>query len=104
MPKTLEDWKDAYYEQQALHTEARGMLCAERDAWKAKAEEALSALSKTHRWIPVAERLPTPLVAVLVYTQSKINGGHVNLDVTNTEGEFWFGTVTHWMPLPEAPK
>lgn len=30
--KTLEDWKDAYYEQAALHTESNGMLCQERDA------------------------------------------------------------------------
>jgi len=44
--KTLEDWKDAYYEQQALHTEATGMLGQERDHWKKRAEEAESRLSK----------------------------------------------------------
>lgn len=47
--KTLDDWKTAYYEQQALHTEARGMLCDERDSWKAKYEEAARALSKEQR-------------------------------------------------------
>lgn len=51
MAKTLEDWKDAYYEQQALHTEARGMLCQERDSWKAKAEEAIAALSKSQKML-----------------------------------------------------
>ncbi len=40
MRKTLEDWKDAYYEQQALHTEATGMLGQERDNWKRKYESA----------------------------------------------------------------
>lgn len=34
------DFETLYYEQRALHTEARGMLEAERDAWKAKAVEA----------------------------------------------------------------
>jgi hypothetical protein len=30
------DWETRYYEQQALHTEARGMLCQERDRYKAE--------------------------------------------------------------------
>lgn len=37
--KTLEDWKDAYYEQQAGFTEARGMLAQERDAALTKVAE-----------------------------------------------------------------
>ena len=40
MAKTLEDWQDAYYEQQANHTEATGMLAQERDSWKRKYESA----------------------------------------------------------------
>lgn len=44
MPLTLEDWKDRYYEQQANHTEAMGMLGSERDHWKARAEKAEAAL------------------------------------------------------------
>lgn len=38
--KTLEDWKDAYYEQQARFTESNGILAQERD-------EARRALSET---------------------------------------------------------
>ena len=40
MAKTLEDWKDAYYEQQANHTEATGMLAQERDSWIQRAQKA----------------------------------------------------------------
>ena len=40
MAKTLEDWQDAYYERQANHTEATGMLAQERDSWKRKYESA----------------------------------------------------------------
>lgn len=34
--KTLEDWKDAYYEQQALHTEETGMLQQEINSLKSR--------------------------------------------------------------------
>ncbi len=40
------DWRDAYYEQQALHTEATGMLGQERDRWKARAEKAEGELKE----------------------------------------------------------
>jgi hypothetical protein len=40
MAKTLEEWKDRYYEQQANHTEATGMLAAERDRWIQRAQKA----------------------------------------------------------------
>lgn len=42
--KTLEDWKTAYYEQQALHTEGLGMLCRERDAQRERAVSLKAAL------------------------------------------------------------
>jgi conjugal transfer/entry exclusion protein len=35
---TMTDWETRYYEAQASHTEANGMLTMERDHWKAKAE------------------------------------------------------------------
>lgn len=38
--KTLEDWKDAYYEQQARFTESNGMLTDERDRWIQRAQRA----------------------------------------------------------------
>jgi conjugal transfer/entry exclusion protein len=34
----MTDWETRYYEAQASHTEANGMLTMERDHWKAKAE------------------------------------------------------------------
>ena len=49
MPKTLEDWKDLYYEQQALHTEREGMLRQERD-------EALRRLSDSVKEVERLEK------------------------------------------------
>lgn len=71
------------------------------------------------RWIPVAERLPENNSPVLVYLKNyTIQGGYVvHIGSYDTAG-FWFlrtqpgitsipvreWVVTHWMPLPEAPK
>lgn len=87
--KTLEDWKDAYYEQQAGFTEARGMLAQERDAaltkvaeldvllkqrfesfkaMEAERDRAFSYAVKLKQWTPVEDRLPEadeyPVLAV----------------------------------------
>lgn len=61
------------------------------------------------QWIPVAERLPgdwCPVLVVLRDIEKPLIGSYRN------NAWFWekFGTtfvngaVTHWMPLPEAPK
>lgn len=70
-------------------------------------EEVISALN-SNNWIPVSERLPEPLKAVLAYTPKYRNTYTAYLD----EGEWrHFGgwgypldcNVTHWMKLPENP-
>ena len=62
--------------------------------------------AKGPRWIPVTERIPPDQEAVLVLTRSK-NG------VRNVDKGYWAidhfihrgrAEVTHWMPLPGAPK
>lgn len=71
------------------------------------------------RWIPVTERFPENNRPVLVYLKNyTIQGGYVvHIGSYDTAG-FWFlrtqpgiasfpvreWVVTHWMPLPEAPK
>lgn len=64
--------------------------------------DALGRLSKTHRWIPVSEP-PKESGRVLIWIAPSINDPRH--DVTHWDAAHGFGPkVTHWMPLPEAPK
>lgn len=70
------------------------------------------------KWIPVTKNLPQPYVDVLVLRKNFDGKGyfyaidHVCIvDIDNMERSEWFtdllrwkSMVTHWMPLPEAPK
>lgn len=68
---------------------------------------------KQSDWISVDERLPDVLQEVLVYRGNHI--GNLMNAYTYVGGDMWkdeygFGCrredegITHWMPLPEAPK
>ena len=55
-------------------------------------------------WIPVVDKLPEPLVDVLVYDHT---AGRVEIGFITSHFE-WVGVcmsheVTHWMPIPEHP-
>ena len=64
------------------------------------------------RWIPVEERLPATDDDVLIVTNNEFGTGYeVGQGYYDICDEEWFGhayvgtiDVTHWMPLPEAPK
>lgn len=67
------------------------------------------------KWIPVSERLPMPYERVLTCRLDHDSGGkHICHEyLTTSYGETlvwcldldtWKSVVTHWMPLPEAPK
>jgi hypothetical protein len=63
------------------------------------------------RWIPVTERLPEARVDVLVATPKRGGENRVRVGWYSDVTESWhvgvFDTqekVTHWMPLPDAPK
>ena len=73
-------------------------------------------LEKFPKWIPVTERLPEPN-AVDEYGFAKgylvKTDRHVMMHTARYTGEWWIfwgkaevitDTVTHWMPLPQAPK
>ena len=57
------------------------------------------------KWIPVTERLPDAWVDVLSCDRNK----NLTVDCVDKNGK-WYSEytdleeVTHWMPLPEAPK
>ena len=80
--------------------------------WEKEANEALKKFQTTvasmPRWIPVTERLPKVRTWVLCYCRAN------SFDVfrMTDEGHWQYGNrsiymkgyVTHWMPLPPAPK
>lgn len=74
------------------------------------AERAVEAGYSKQEWISVDERLPTSGALVLVSSMDKITKKHgwFYLASYDKERKWWsgasFGRVTHWMPLPEAPK
>ena len=72
----------------------------------AELENRVKELEAAQRWIPVTERLPDNLEAVLVYGESD-NPTRKGFDVTwraDTLSMSWFiKNITHWQPLPPAP-
>lgn len=55
------------------------------------------------KWIPVSERLPVQGQEVIVYTGNVLKPCVMGYLFWNPEYDTW-ARVTHWMPLPEAPK
>lgn len=72
--------------------------------------ELYNAGYRKQEWISVDERLPMYGEIVLVSAINKITGKHewFYLASYDRERKWWngalIGKVTHWMPLPEAPK
>jgi hypothetical protein len=96
------------------HADLRDMVFDERHAChllnqefgKVKAE--LAALKAAHAWIKTSERMPVSRESVL-----GIDGYGEVAQVSYSVPYLWTydnsdkrpaGAVTHWMPLPEAPK
>jgi translation initiation factor IF-1 len=61
---------------------------------------------RKQEWISVDERLPEEDVRVLVWLKDDVQR-YTHIDTDRRLHEIWVrwgGSVTHWMPLPEAPK
>lgn len=58
------------------------------------------------RWIPVTERLPNPYENVIGWTKYRERGvvSHNGKRFVWEDDEGDYAHVTHWMPLPDAPK
>lgn len=69
------------------------------------AERAVEAGYCKPEWISVVERLPEFDERVLVYLDSKRSYTKIDTDrIIRGRGVRWGNDITHWMPLPEAPK
>lgn len=64
-----------------------------------------AALAKAPRWISVKERLPRCGERVLVTNGGSVWEAYLSISHKWVRQEFVWGIdVTHWMPLPSAPK
>lgn len=62
---------------------------------------------RKQEWISVEERLPAEDVRVLVWLRKDHKTTYIRIDTDrrlNGVWVRWYESVTHWMPLPEAPK
>lgn len=75
--------------------------------YRKQSEPISCSHEKDGEWISVDERLPEQCVPVLVYknSNSEVYG---NMETAYFEKGRWRGCcgefITHWMPLPKAPK
>ena len=90
------------------------------DRCKRYAEETME-LREKHQWIPVAERLPSKNGSYIVHCDDSCEPSDERIwgDSVVVEASWFFGAwswnengneydldgiVTHWMPLPDAPR
>lgn len=72
--------------------------------------EELAALRERTRWIPCSEQLPDKSGYYLIACDNPHRGRQNGIDVSyyQHKAQNWKAVynpcVTHWMPLPEAPK
>lgn len=67
--------------------------------------KTVETLTTTPTWIPVSESLPPVGQVVLAYTSYSEFVLSVRKMIPETNSVIWLDNeVTHWMPLPEAPK
>mgnify|MGYP001355364054 FL=1 len=82
---------------------------AENSRSKGEVCKAAAEMLKQSQWINVSEKLPDTCADVLIYFDRC--GGEVGIDWYNKDKGAWIKNgfmlcynVTHWMPLPDAPK
>jgi len=96
------EWPEPKDGEPRLHIAAPA-LQAEQLSGNTEQVEPVSATNKLGGWIPVSERMPDTMISVLV------TGDWFHHGVSFWDGASWCDLdfeppVTHWMPLPAAPK
>lgn len=103
-----------------LAADAADVLQEYVDRCKRYAEETME-LREKHQWIPVAERLPSKNGSYIVHCDDSCEPSDERIwgDSVVVEASWFFGAwswnengneydldgiVTHWMPLPDAPR
>ena len=77
-------------------------MCWGLDSVADELERLRGAISNSLRWIPVNERLPEECQLVAArFASAKPFFDAFYYSSTDAD---WWPAVTHWMPLPEAPK
>lgn len=111
----FEDFPDSICDEAADAIEARDKAA---DEWETRAQiwrkNWKGLQNRMPHWIPVTERLPSPMRAVLVYAPYRHN-----IFMAYLQGEKWYvwgpdeyccqrwpeyHAITHWMPLPPDPE
>ena len=113
----LPDGQASAIESLRKEIEWKDMVIALAQSKQAEAEAERDALREKQRWIPVTERMPNtiPCNAGTEYSEAVIvwtTGNKAMIAVWDGIDficptdfwEAWGEEITHWMPLPEAPK
>ena len=106
-----ESLKNSYAQLQASFDQIYESNMAMGVVIKSLREQCVLDATKTSGWISVEERLPKEFVSVLVYMPEERPLPTVHEGFLAREG-VWYANhfdrepmeITHWMPLPEAPK
>ena len=109
----IEDLSEQINEQEVT-PEAEHFIDKYADRILSELQELKGSIKEKPRWIPVTERLPSPMRAVLVYAPYK-----QNIFMAYLQGEKWYvwgpdeyccqrwpeyHAITHWMNLPQNPE
>ena len=102
-PEMAKNWAAAVGVLPIFEGDINTRLPAEQLSGNTEQVEHVSAANKLGGWIPVSERMPETMTSVLV------TGTWFHHAVSFWDGASWCDLdyeppVTHWMPLPAAPK
>lgn len=102
--KQIEEMAEVYYKARLKARDTLGSMNEGEEMWYSKAFYE-AGYRKQSAWISVEERLPDEDVRVLVYIKSERSYTKFDTDrLKHGKWVRWYSDVTHWMPLPEAPK
>ena len=109
------EYRKKYYQERKNDPEFMAKQREKKLRWQKNNREKVNAYMreryhklksiKPFKWISVEKELPTLPGVYLVFTTEMCTSLRIFVD-SNCDGKMTFNdkSVTHWMPLPEAPK